>query len=818
MKHLFFISLMMLSTIAMAETVSQSEALSKAQNFLKSRNSSYTRANEPLTLVHQAGSSNETYYYVFNHSAGGFIIIGGDDAAREILGYSDKGSFDLTTLPDNMRWLLTEYETQISHAIRAIKNGAKPIYPQGHTRASKPDVMPLLGEGSNAIEWSQQSPYNLGINKYRSSTDTKYYTGCVPTATAQVMRYYQHPAKDMGLRFPEIDLKYGGTAPAIASDFSYNWTNMKPQYSSDSYSYTDPDVYDLANLMYRLGRSVDATYRNPGNPENRGTSSSPRKMAESLMMHFGYDRSIFDANREFYSDSQWEDLIYGEVASGRPVIYTAHDERSTELYSEHSFVCDGYLASTDTYHINWGRGGHDNGYFAITGSNALSIPSLDHYYTSDHQAIINIKPDAGGDYVRMLSASPFTITSTTLLPNSRIEIASGKILNTSYVALSVGAIFVDTADPSKTFVSPESNVLNPFYTRKHFTMHRDLEVGHSYYFYPAFQDAYGVWQKCQMSDDSAVPVITVDNATELMITDITLKYGAYFTPDELSIDFTLSNFTGSDLPYEVRMLIYEKDTYDNPEYRYEIPAGTLADKETKTFSVTLNDLVRYSTSTHPFAADQDYRIRFRNVPAKKNYNITEYIYCRARTTIDWELSTTGWGTLCLPFEAAVPAGLTAYTVTDISGSVIVKTEASKLEANKPYLINGAAGTYTFTGPLTPDGTFVNGLLYGVTTVPSYGANYAPAGSYVLQNNATGLGFYLVDGYNSQEIRPYTAYLKPESSVFENPFVSIYPIEVGLEEIKIEEKETKGMTYNLMGQPMTNCKGLVIKNGKLYFVK
>lgn len=818
MKQLLSISMMMLIAAAMAQTVSQSEALGKAQNFLKSRESSLTRASGSLTLAHQAGAGSEVYYYAFNNSAGGFIIIGGDDAAREILGYSDKGCFNLATLPDNMRCLLSEYETQISHAIHAIRNGAELIQNQAHTRASKSDVSPLLGVGSEAIEWNQESPYNLGINKYRSSTDPQYYTGCVPTATAQIMRYYQHPAMDTGLRFPEIDLKYGGTAPAIASDFSYNWTNMKPQYSSSSYSYTDPEVYDLANLMYRLGRSVDATYRNPGNPENRGTSSLPRKMAESLASHFGYDRSIYEAQHKFYSDTQWEDLIYGEVASGRPVIYTAYDQHSTELHSAHSFVCDGYQASTDTYHINWGWGGRENGYFAISGSNALSVPSRNHYYISNHQAIINIKPDAGGDYVRMLSATPFTVKASTLVPNSKIEVESGSIENTSNVALTVGAIFVDTADPSKTFISPNKEVLNPYYFRKYFTMHRDLEVGHSYYLYPAYQDAYGVWQKCQMSDDSDVPVITVDNATELMITEITLKYGAYFTPDELSIDFTLSNFTGSDLPYEVRMLIYEKDTYDNPEYRYEIPAGTLADKETKTFSVTLNDLVRYSTSTHPFAADQDYRIRFRNVPAKKNYNITEYIYCRAKTTINWELSDANWGTLCLPFEADVPVGLTAYTVTDISGSVLVKSEATMLEANKPYLINGPAGTYSFTGPLTPDGTFVNGILYGVTTVPTYGVNYAPADSYVLQNNPTGLGFFLVDGYNSQEIRPYTAYLKPDSSVFENPFVSIFPIEVGLEELKTEEKETEGMTYNLMGQPMTNRKGLVIKNGKLSFIK
>ena len=50
-----------------------------------------TRSTEP-----------NAYYYVFNVGENsGFIIVSGDDRAKEILGYSDSGSFNINTIPSN---------------------------------------------------------------------------------------------------------------------------------------------------------------------------------------------------------------------------------------------------------------------------------------------------------------------------------------------------------------------------------------------------------------------------------------------------------------------------------------------------------------------------------------------------------------------------------------------------------------------------------------------------------------------------------------------------------------------------------------------
>ena len=99
--------------------------------------------------------------------------------------------------------------------------------------------------------------------------------------------------------------------------------------------------------------------------------------------------------------------------------------------------------------------------------------------------------------------------------------------------------------------------------------------------------------------------------------------------------------------------------------------------------------------------------------------------------ITYTLTNDGWGTICLPFNADIPDGMTAYTITGISDTTLVVEEADFFEMNKPYLVSGTPGTYSFDGPDTPrESHLENGLLVGVTT-KKYDV-YAPRDSYVLR--------------------------------------------------------------------------------------
>ena len=127
-----------------------------------------------------------------------------------------------------------------------------------------------------------------------------------------------------------------------------------------------------------------------------------------------------------------------------------------------------------------------------------------------------------------------------------------------------------------------------------------------------------------------------------------------------------------------------------------------------------------------------------------------------------EVSNAGWSTLCLPFSFAVPADMQVYTVKGRSAEGrLVLEQVDVPEANKPYLVKAAPGSYLLTG-YTEEGEeyaddyLVNGLLRGC-----FSARYVPEGNYVLQNHNGMIGFYRVKENGTTKMGPNRAYLVSE---------------------------------------------------------
>ena len=114
---------MMAAMTAMGQqTVSVADARAKATAFLnRNAGAKGGTVTTDVQLAYTAQQGAETYYYVFNNGSdgkGGFVIIGGDETARTILGYSDNGTFDPNNMPENMKWWLSQYEQQRRHKKR----------------------------------------------------------------------------------------------------------------------------------------------------------------------------------------------------------------------------------------------------------------------------------------------------------------------------------------------------------------------------------------------------------------------------------------------------------------------------------------------------------------------------------------------------------------------------------------------------------------------------------------------------------------------------------------------------------------------------
>lgn len=124
------------------------------------------------------------------------------------------------------------------------------------------------------------------------------------------------------------------------------------------------------------------------------------------------------------------------------------------------------------------------------------------------------------------------------------------------------------------------------------------------------------------------------------------------------------------------------------------------------------------------------------------------------------VTEAGFATLVLPFKAEIPEGIKVYTTevaeaaTANGNRVLTLTEATEIAANTAYIVEGAAGTYTFTGVgAAYSDTYTTGLLTG-----TFVSMTAAADTYVLQVNNGITGFYHVAEGAEPTVAANRAYL------------------------------------------------------------
>lgn len=124
--------------------------------------------------------------------------------------------------------------------------------------------------------------------------------------------------------------------------------------------------------------------------------------------------------------------------------------------------------------------------------------------------------------------------------------------------------------------------------------------------------------------------------------------------------------------------------------------------------------------------------------------LTQYSFSSLFSSYRLTVTSVGWGTICLPFQFAVPEGMTIYSVEGMrADGALHLVRVAAPEANKPYLVQAAPGNYLLTGYTEErkdddSDLLENGCLRG-TLAP----RYVPAGNYVLQNHNGHVGFYRV---------------------------------------------------------------------------
>jgi len=342
--------------------------------------------------------------YNFLIAPAGHVLVPARDEMPAVKLYSDTRTLSLGDDSDIAKWVKEIELLRVYRALAELEgvdfsatpNGRMwglfvqdaenfiPMYKYRTALAKAVSLAPLISS-----TWGQTDPYWLQTPKWYTGTRT--VTGCVATAAAQIMRYWNHPAKGQG---STSYTWYNGAANVTLSrDFStrtYSWNNMTDAYGSGS---GDSQRNAVAKLMADVGIAFHMYY---------GTSASSASTGYGTTVYptyFDYKSSIQYVQRASYaSDSAWMKVFKSEVRAGRPCQFRASDDGGA---GGHSMVVDGYRDTpAEQIHINLGWNGSYNGWYV---SNNIAAGGYD--FNTDQAALIGIAPSAASGFNSQFNGS-----------------------------------------------------------------------------------------------------------------------------------------------------------------------------------------------------------------------------------------------------------------------------------------------------------------------------------------------------------------------------------------------------------------------------
>ena len=389
MRRILLLAAVLFAAIQLsAAPVDMYTAQAKAENFVKQKLYG-GRLTAPISggmwLAHAEMNSkllDRAVFYIFN-SSNGYVIVSGDDRAEEILGYGDR-PLDINTIPCNMKAWLDTFKEQIE-------------YLQDHEgmQVETPSMMaPML----NAVSvdplltalWDQDAPYwnQCVINNYQC------LTGCPATSAAMVFHFWKYP----DFPTPEVPAYrcelytsyYSSTHVNVAAlpSVTFDWDNMLDRYTS---GYTAAQADAVATLMRYVGQAEHMSYGTMSAGGSGVSVDSVSLIADAFKL-FGYDEetvrvvkktSSSSGGTTNYTDAEWAAIIQEELTDGRPIVFCAVSRSG----GGHAFNIDGYDASTNKYHINFGWSGSDNNYYSLNAFNGGGAT-----YNQYQQMVIGVQP------------------------------------------------------------------------------------------------------------------------------------------------------------------------------------------------------------------------------------------------------------------------------------------------------------------------------------------------------------------------------------------------------------------------------------------
>lgn len=350
---LLMATLLALALPAVANPVGIDDARKVAVNFWNSHHPADAKPVADMTARTFAGLE---HLYVFANGMDGFVVVAADDCVTPVLAYAFDAPFPEALHPALAYWL-RGYEAQIAEAVEAAYVPHASVAAQWETLLYQPvPLIPTLLTTVPALlstHWDQDSPFNMYC-PVNLSLNCQTVVGCVATAMAQIMKYWNYPSFGQGSHsYVPFSLSELGAISADFGSTTYLWQFMPDRLFEGSFDYQKEAV---AMLSFHCGVAVNMMY---GCSSQGGSGAYSRNVLDAMVDYFKYDPAIHDAYRYQYNDSAWCALLDSELETGRPLYYTGSDTSGG-----HAFVLDG-SDTAQRYHFNWGWNGYGDGFYHI---------------------------------------------------------------------------------------------------------------------------------------------------------------------------------------------------------------------------------------------------------------------------------------------------------------------------------------------------------------------------------------------------------------------------------------------------------------------
>jgi hypothetical protein len=372
-------------------------------------------------------AGGETYHVVYLEPSG-FVIVAGEDLVEPIPCFAPVGVFDpsdgnplgaLVNRDIPRRVAMVRRAGRAALGLEAMRTAAK--WHQFELAATNGGVQANLLSSVSDVRvspltqttWDQSTAgnyyqgaacYNYYTPPYAAGANTNYVSGCVATAMAQLMFYYQYPTTGVGTASFGIEVNGVPTSRSLrggnGSGGPYDWGHMLLSPPSNP---TPLQCQAIGALTADAGVSVGMAY-------SSGASSADLTTAKTALKSTFYYSSAIDGHNNGFAE-----LGTNLVGMLNPCL-DAHNPVLLGIQGSvggHAVVADGYgySAATLYHHLNLGWSGASTAWYALP-----IIDTVNGTFNVVDECVYNIFTNGSGEIIsgRVLDQNSLPVVNATV--------------------------------------------------------------------------------------------------------------------------------------------------------------------------------------------------------------------------------------------------------------------------------------------------------------------------------------------------------------------------------------------------------------------